>query len=132
MRATPVGWLCEGTGPVGATNVCAVGAIPAPRLPSHPDFFGTAGLPYERRSFLAIVAARPIAGATQAWALACVPTHVTAAQHVWAYDFAFDGRASGQQLKCPIVIGEYTRECLVMIEPMQRNQTDRQHPQKCR
>lgn len=42
------------------------------------------------------------------------PTPATAARHVWAYDFVFDGCANGQQLKCLTVIDEYTRECLAI------------------
>jgi len=34
--------------------------------------------------------------------------------HVWAYDFVFDGCANGQQLKCLTVIDEFTRECLAI------------------
>ncbi len=33
---------------------------------------------------------------------------------VWAYDFVFDGCANGQQLKCPTVVDEFTRECLAI------------------
>ncbi len=32
----------------------------------------------------------------------------------WAYDFVFDTTATGQQLKCLVVIDEYTRECLAI------------------
>jgi len=31
------------------------------------------------------------------------------AYHVWAYDFAFDACANGQQRKCLTIIDEYTR-----------------------
>jgi putative transposase len=34
--------------------------------------------------------------------------------HVWAYDFVFDGCANGQTLKCLTVIDEFTRECLAI------------------
>jgi putative transposase len=34
--------------------------------------------------------------------------------HVWAYDFVFDGCANGQPLKCLTVIDEFTRECLAI------------------
>jgi hypothetical protein len=37
-----------------------------------------------------------------------------AAGRMWAYDFVFDARASGQQLKCLTVAGELTRECLAI------------------
>jgi len=30
---------------------------------------------------------------------------------VWCYDFVFDSRANGQQLKCLTVVDEYTRVC---------------------
>ncbi|MDP1635501.1 MAG: IS3 family transposase [Gallionellaceae bacterium] len=33
---------------------------------------------------------------------------------VWCYDFVFDARANGQQLKCLTVVDEYTRECLAI------------------
>jgi putative transposase len=33
---------------------------------------------------------------------------------VWAYDFVFDARANGQQLKCLTVIDEFTRERLAI------------------
>jgi putative transposase len=33
---------------------------------------------------------------------------------VWAYDFVFDACANGQQLKCFIVVDEWTRECLAI------------------
>jgi putative transposase len=36
------------------------------------------------------------------------------ANHVWAYDFVFDGCANGQKLKCLTVVDEYTRECLAI------------------
>ena len=42
------------------------------------------------------------------------PLPSTRANHVWAYDFVFDGCANGQQLKCLTVIDEYTRECLAI------------------
>ena len=42
------------------------------------------------------------------------PTPPAAANHVWAYDFVFDGCANGQQLKCLTVVDEYTRECLAI------------------
>ena len=38
----------------------------------------------------------------------------TAPNHVWAYDFVFDGCANGQQLKCLTVIDEFTRESLAI------------------
>ena len=34
--------------------------------------------------------------------------------HVWAYDFVFDGCANGQTLKCLTVVDEFTRECLAI------------------
>jgi putative transposase len=34
--------------------------------------------------------------------------------HVWAYDFVFDGCANAQTLKCLTVIDEFTRECLAI------------------
>ncbi len=42
------------------------------------------------------------------------PLPATAQNHLWAYDFVFDGCANGQQLKCLTVIDEYTRECLAI------------------
>ncbi len=42
------------------------------------------------------------------------PLPATAANHVWAYDFVFDGCANGQQLKCLTVIDEHTREALAI------------------
>jgi putative transposase len=42
------------------------------------------------------------------------PTPAHEANHVWAYDFVFDGCANGQQLKCLTVIDEHTRECLAI------------------
>jgi putative transposase len=36
------------------------------------------------------------------------------ANMVWAYDFVFDTKASGQQIKCPTIVEEYTRECLAI------------------
>ena len=42
------------------------------------------------------------------------PLPATAPNHVWAYDFVFDGCANGQQLKCLTVIDEFTRECLAI------------------
>ncbi|GFE91885.1 hypothetical protein GCM10011488_68390 [Steroidobacter agaridevorans] len=33
---------------------------------------------------------------------------------ILAYDFVFDARANGQQLKCLTVIDEYSRECLAI------------------
>ena len=36
------------------------------------------------------------------------------ANHVWAYDFVFDGCANGQKLKYLTVVDEYTRECLAI------------------
>ena len=42
------------------------------------------------------------------------PVPATGANHVWAYDFVFDGCANGQTLKCLTVIDEYTRECLAI------------------
>ena len=38
----------------------------------------------------------------------------SAPNHVWAYDFVFDGCANGQQLKCLTIIDEFTRECLAI------------------
>jgi len=35
----------------------------------------------------------------------------TAAGYLWAYDFAYDACAKGQQLKCLAVIDEYTPDC---------------------
>jgi putative transposase len=34
--------------------------------------------------------------------------------HVWAYDFVFDGCANAQSLKCLTIIDEFTRECLAI------------------
>jgi putative transposase len=34
--------------------------------------------------------------------------------HVWTYDFVFDGCANGQQLKCLTVVDEYSRDCLAI------------------
>jgi putative transposase len=42
------------------------------------------------------------------------PLPATAPNHVWAYDFLFDGGANGQSLKCLTVIDEFTRECLAI------------------
>lgn len=42
------------------------------------------------------------------------PLPATGANHLWAYDFVFDGCANGQQLKCLTVVDEYTRECLAI------------------
>ena len=42
------------------------------------------------------------------------PLPATVPNHVWAYDFVFDGCANGQQLKCLTVIDEFTRECLAI------------------
>ncbi len=42
------------------------------------------------------------------------PCPATGANHVWAYDFVFDGCANGQQLKCLTVIDEFTRECIAI------------------
>jgi putative transposase len=42
------------------------------------------------------------------------PLLATGANQVWAYDFAFDACANGQQLKCLTVIDEFTRECLAI------------------
>jgi putative transposase len=42
------------------------------------------------------------------------PLPAGAPNHVWAYDFVFDGCANGQSLKCLTVIDEYTRECLAI------------------
>ncbi len=39
---------------------------------------------------------------------------MTAARHVWAYEFVFDECTNGQQLKRLTVIDEYTRECLAI------------------
>ena len=36
------------------------------------------------------------------------------ANMVWAYDFVFDTTASGQQIKCLMVVDEYTQECLAI------------------
>lgn len=37
-----------------------------------------------------------------------------AADHVWAYDFVFDARANGQQIKCLTIVDEFTHECLAI------------------
>lgn len=42
------------------------------------------------------------------------PLPPMAPNHVWAYDFVFDGCANGQSLKCLTVIDEFTRECLTI------------------
>lgn len=42
------------------------------------------------------------------------PLPALGSNHVWAYDFVFDGCANGQQLKCLTVLDEFTRECLAI------------------
>jgi len=42
------------------------------------------------------------------------PLPPRAPNHVWAYDFVFDGCANCQQLKCLTVIDEFSRECLAI------------------
>lgn len=42
------------------------------------------------------------------------PLPASAPNHVWAYDFLFDGCANGQSLKCLTVIDEFSRECLAI------------------
>jgi putative transposase len=42
------------------------------------------------------------------------PLPATGASHLWAYEFVFDARANGQQLKCLTIIDECTRECLAI------------------
>lgn len=42
------------------------------------------------------------------------PLPATDIGQVWAYDFVFDACANGQQLKCLIVVDEFTRECLAI------------------
>jgi putative transposase len=42
------------------------------------------------------------------------PVPSMTANHVWAYDFVFDGCANGQLLKCLTIIDEFTRECLAI------------------
>lgn len=42
------------------------------------------------------------------------PLPATGSNHVWAYDFVFDGCANGQQIECLTVIDEFTRECLAL------------------
>jgi len=42
------------------------------------------------------------------------PLPPAGANHVWAYDFIFDGCANGQQLKCLTIVDEFTREALAI------------------
>lgn len=42
------------------------------------------------------------------------PVPANGPNQVWAYDFVFDACANGQQLKCFIVVDEWTRECLAI------------------
>jgi putative transposase len=42
------------------------------------------------------------------------PVPPTGPNHVWAYDFVFDTCATGQQIKCLTVVGEWTREALAI------------------
>jgi putative transposase len=42
------------------------------------------------------------------------PSSPVAVNHVWAYDFAFDACANGQQLKCCTIVDEFTHECLAV------------------
>ena len=40
------------------------------------------------------------------------PFVATASNHVWAYDFVFDGCTNGDKLKCLMMIDEFTKESL--------------------
>jgi putative transposase len=51
------------------------------------------------------------------------PLLATAPNHVWAYDFVFDGCANGQQLKCLTVIDEFTREAWPSMWPARSART---------
>jgi putative transposase len=42
------------------------------------------------------------------------PLPAASANFGWAYDFAFDACANGQQIKCLTIFDEYTRECLAI------------------
>ena len=42
------------------------------------------------------------------------PLPAAGANFTWAYDFVFDSCANGQQLKCLMIIDEFTRECLAI------------------
>jgi hypothetical protein len=42
------------------------------------------------------------------------PLPAASANFRWAYDFAFDACANGQQIKCLTIFDEYTRECLAI------------------
>lgn len=42
------------------------------------------------------------------------PLPPTTVNDVWTYDFVFDARGNGQQLKTLTVIDEYSRECLAI------------------
>lgn len=42
------------------------------------------------------------------------PQAPTMLNHVWSYDFVFDGCANGQQLKCLTVVDEFSRESLAI------------------
>jgi putative transposase len=42
------------------------------------------------------------------------PLPASGPNHIWAYDFVFDGCANGQKLKCLTVIDEWTREALAI------------------
>jgi len=65
------------------------------------------------------VAAGAAAGFTQAGSqtggvVATPPRAPSAANQVWSYDFVFDRRANGQQLKCLTVTDEFTKEGLAI------------------
>jgi putative transposase len=42
------------------------------------------------------------------------PQAPTARNNVWAHDFVFDTAANGQQIKCLMVVDEWTQECLAI------------------
>jgi len=37
--------------------------------------------------------------------------------HVWSYDFVMDRTADGRAIRMLTVVDEFTRECLLYIEP---------------
>jgi len=45
---------------------------------------------------------------------ACVRRSAVHRNHVWAWDFIFDGTSSGTSLKWLSIVDEYTRECLCL------------------
>jgi putative transposase len=44
----------------------------------------------------------------------CIRHRAERINHVWSYDFVVDRTEDGRQLKCLVVIDEYTRECLAI------------------